>query len=708
MHILYVVHQFFPDHYTGTERLVLNLCKQMQRCGHRVTVLTYGITDTEGFEDRGKFLVKHYRYQGVPVISVKHKVIPDLINFTIIDDEMVSFFDTVLTEEEIDVMHICHMMRVGSVIRSAQKRSIPVVLTLTDFWLMCPRGIAINQGGALCDGSEDGNKCLNECYRGSYWRSLIRTRFVQAKETLTYASSVVSATRFLRNMFANQGFRGDMKIIPFGKDYQHACSNNRLYDQGSEITIGYLSSLNAHKGAHLLLEAYQQVNPPNVRLQIFGDTTSNPEYFEILKKIARDNPKIEFCGRYNYESMPKILEKIDIVAVPSLWWENSPLVLLRSLVHTVPAIVSDLGGLTEVITDGVNGFTFSVGHSDSLADNAKSLSAVIRTISENPSILNELKAHVLPPPRIEDEAFAYENLYYAIVQRPNVPQNLKDLDYMGSIAGSCSCMKRNLVSMDEVKRAKLLSAFGADLVLNIDVRDEMFQFLANHPAISDPVWEYFNSGRSMLETLEQIFLDNGVEIKRIDRFLDFACGYGRFTRFLALKIPAGRISVSDIDRDAVDFCMHEFGVSGFYSAGDPKDLDVAERFDVIWVASLFSHLPLALWEGWLEKLYSMLAADGLLIFSTHGLSCLESSPAGYRVNAIAERSGFYYVRQSESQRLDAESYGTTYVSSEFVQGVVKARNLGKIASTYPKMLWNFQDIYVLRKSNLLSMSDRDE
>lgn len=70
--------------------------------------------------------------------------------------------------------------------------------------------------------------------------------------------------------------------------------------------------------------------------------------------------------------------------------------------------------------------------------------------------------------------------------------------------------------------------------------------------------------------------------------------------------------------------MRAFGVSGFYLAGAPKDLDVAERFNVICVASLFSHLPLTLWEDWLEKLHSMLAAGGLLIFSTHGLSCLES------------------------------------------------------------------------------------
>jgi glycosyltransferase involved in cell wall biosynthesis len=136
MHILLAVHQFFPNHYTGTERLVLNISKQMQRVGHCVTVLTYGITDVGGFADSGQFLIKKYQYQGIPVISIRHKKITDLVSFTIIDNDMVTFLDTLLSEEKYDIIHVCHPMRVGSIIRSAENKNIPVILTLTDFWLM--------------------------------------------------------------------------------------------------------------------------------------------------------------------------------------------------------------------------------------------------------------------------------------------------------------------------------------------------------------------------------------------------------------------------------------------------------------------------------------------------------------------------------------------------------------------------------------------
>lgn len=419
MNILFVVHQFFPNHYTGSERLVLNLCKQFQRCGHRVKVLTYGITDTDFNESYNGILINRYYYENVAVISVRHESIPEMINFQIFDPKMQPFFKEILKEERADIVHVCHPMRLGSIVPTAHELHIPIILTLTDFWLMCPRGIAITQGGALCKGSETGKNCLKDCYVGSYWEEKIETRFKNARVVFSCADAVVSGTWFLKAMFQNKEYRDDIKIIRFGKDQKNISKKNlKVYNEQSKITIGYLSSLNAHKGAHLLLDAYRQVNPPNISLKIFGDTGLNSDYFKVLKKIAGDNPGIKFCGKYDYAEMPEILEQIDITAVPSLWWENSPLVLLRSLAHNVPAIVSDLGGLTEIITDGVNGFTFSVGHTDSLTKNAQGLANILQKISIDPSILNKLKAQIKTPRRIEEEGFDYECLYNVVIRNP--------------------------------------------------------------------------------------------------------------------------------------------------------------------------------------------------------------------------------------------------------------------------------------------------
>jgi glycosyltransferase involved in cell wall biosynthesis/SAM-dependent methyltransferase len=672
MKVLFTVHQFFPNHYTGTERLVLNLCKQMQKMGHRVKVLTYAVTENQGFSEKCGVLVREYQYQGVPVIAVRHKTIPNLLNFSIFDEQLSEIMETILADEPFDLIHCCHLMRIGEIVRSAQKRKIPVILTLTDFWLMCPRGIAITQGGVLCEGSNNGMRCRRDCYEGAFWENLLSERFRQAAFVFEYAAGVVSATHFLKMMFENKGYSHKIHIIHFGKDYRNIRKNVKKYTKDSEIIIGYLSSLSPHKGAHLLLDAFMQVNPKNVRIKIYGDTSADPDYFDILKKISRDHPGIEFCGKYDYEEMSEILDTVDIIAVPSLWWENSPLVLLRSLAHNVPAIVSDLGGLTEIIRDGHNGFTFSVGYSDSLPENSKHLSGIIAKISKNPEVLNDLKEHIQAPPRIEEEAFEYENLFREILFN----RNLNDFE-----------------SSEQNPPKK----YGKNFVSAIHENDAMYRFLKNHPGITDPLKEYFSSGESMVQTLNEIFSDQKINSANISSFLDFAAGYGRFTRFLPFQFPTAKITVSDIDKNAVDFCREKIHVNGFYSTDDPDNLEIQNTFDVIWVASLFSHLSLPSWEAWIKKLYGMLNDNGFIIFSTHGCHCFTLLDEETRQNVLHLDHGFYFLKQSEINTLSTDIYGTAYVTDEFVRTFVKNNKIGLIVGYYPKKLWGFQDIYVIKK-----------
>lgn len=157
MKILFAVHQFFPHHYTGTERVVLNLCRQLQRMGHDVIVLTYAIDSAEGLYPRGAFLVGKYSFQGIPVIAVRHRELPEDLDFIFRDEGMQALLESIIEDERVDIIHVCHPMRVGSIIPAAISRSLPVVVTLTDFWLLCPKFIAVTRGGIPCDGHGEGN-----------------------------------------------------------------------------------------------------------------------------------------------------------------------------------------------------------------------------------------------------------------------------------------------------------------------------------------------------------------------------------------------------------------------------------------------------------------------------------------------------------------------------------------------------------------------
>lgn len=226
----------------------------------------------------------------------------------------------------------------------------------------------------------------------------------------------------------------------------------------------------------------------------------------------------------------------------------------------------------------------------------------------------------------------------------------------------------------------------------IHPEDEMFLFFINMGHSHDTsITLYMNSGQQMLREFLSIINSVSFELSSKTKILEFACGYGRFTRHLLSIIDASQITVADIYTDAVDFQKSNFGVSGFYSYDKPEKILIQEKYDIIFVGSLFSHLPRTLWELILHKLYSSLSQDGILIFSVHGSSCL------YGDKTIPE-SGFLYVENSESKSLSSEIYGTTYVTSDFVNKTVYKLTKRPVTLFCKKGLYNYQDIYVVKNS----------
>jgi 2-polyprenyl-3-methyl-5-hydroxy-6-metoxy-1,4-benzoquinol methylase len=221
--------------------------------------------------------------------------------------------------------------------------------------------------------------------------------------------------------------------------------------------------------------------------------------------------------------------------------------------------------------------------------------------------------------------------------------------------------------------------------------DEMYLFFTTHPAHKDnPLQSYFESGEGMKHCLLSIFENIGTKIEEINEFLEFACGYGRFTRHLVKMTPPSKITVSDVYREAVDFQQNVFGVKGFYSEFNPEDVNVPEKYDVIFVASLFSHLPIKTWSPWIKKLYNSLNENGALIFSTHGKSCMADPDE-------MPENGFLYCHMSESKTHSFDDYATTYVTPEFVHRAIKNETGQPVLLEIPKYLWNYQDVYVVRR-----------
>ena len=698
MRILYVVHQFFPKWYTGTERFVLNIAKQMQRMGHYVEVLTYGFKDDADFSVHGGGMYKRYTFQNIPVTSVRHLKVPEDISFVfnIFDEGLKGILDRIITKENFDIVHIAHPVRLGYTIKVANSADLPVILTLTDFWLMCPRGIAVTQNEELCKTPENGMKCARVCY-GNLWKDKLIQRFNEANEIIKNVDIVTAPTYFLAGVFKNV-FNRDIKVIRHGIEYSDVKRNKRLKHERDDIVFGYIGTILPHKGVHIVVEALKSLKSENIKVKIYGNYFHEKEYFENLKKMADGDSRIEFLGEYKDDEMQYIMNDADCLLVPSIWWENSPLTVLTSLAFKVPVITINIGGAAELVKDGVNGFNFEIG-------NSKSLANVMEKIAENPEVLNKIKDNIIRPPRIEEEAFENEKIYLELIAGKSLrPMSiLKDRQKRWNMpakeineAAVQAVNQNSLIVNTEIQNI-YIAKYGDDFIFDIDKRDEMYTFLVNHPDIKNPIAEYFRSGELMLTNLQEIFEDIGYSFGQINSFLDFACGYGRFTRFLIQKLSHEKITISDIDKNAVDFCKKTLRVNGFYSVDNSERLIHDSKYDVIYVASLFSHLSLRLWGGWLKRLYDMLNEGGILIFSTHGMHCYNLLDDESKKRHEKVEEGFFYLLQSETKRLSVKDYGTTYVTYDYVKKVIRQNNIGIIVAYYPKKLWYFQDIYVIQK-----------
>jgi len=222
--------------------------------------------------------------------------------------------------------------------------------------------------------------------------------------------------------------------------------------------------------------------------------------------------------------------------------------------------------------------------------------------------------------------------------------------------------------------------------------DEMFQVALQTLKQEDLARSgYFRQGAEIHETIVQIANWRFGKLADVSKYLEFACGYGRSTRFLVRELDPSKVWVSDIYTEAVAFQEDNFHVNGFASVTDPDKLVCETNFDLIFVASLFTHLPEARFEAWLKRLYSMLSSRGVLAFSVHD----EVLAAGRTI----PKSGMLFLAESESQSLGKVEYGTNIVTEGYVRSAIaKAAGPNWKYHREPKALCGAHDVYLVSGS----------
>jgi len=409
MRILYVVHQFYPDSSAGTERFLLSLANAVQRSGHYAEVVTYSMKDSSELRPTGTVLLRYYVYKHIPVTAVRHPRLCVDVNTAVEDPAVRSFARQHLANGRYDIVHIVHPMRMSSFATVAHEQGVPYVMTLTDFWTICPKITLQTTCGSLCSGPQSGDACAQFCPELN--SASVKSRLAAIHAIVRRASMVISPSEIASALVQNEFPDIPITVVPHGLCLRVFSAQRKQYEPDRHITFGYCGGLAPHKGVHLLIEAFRSLNTNTAHLHIYGAAAPNERnYAHRLHKLAGGDERIVFCGDYSIEDVGRVFQSIDVLVIPSVWYETYSFTLHEAFASQVPIIASDIGVLGEKIKEGLNGLKFPVG-------DAAALAGKLKLIIETPTLLNSMRAVLkgFSCPLEEEEAYLYERIYRTAV-----------------------------------------------------------------------------------------------------------------------------------------------------------------------------------------------------------------------------------------------------------------------------------------------------
>jgi glycosyltransferase involved in cell wall biosynthesis len=233
-----------------------------------------------------------------------------------------------------------------------------------------------------------------------YWKqvAIMEQRLNILRPLRKQIDLVLAPTQFTREKFLENGFsQSQVQFLPFGVEYDHPLTNV-IHDPSPNRRFLFIGRLQPYKGAHLIIEAFNNLESPNgATLTLYGAAADGYEdYFNQLKAMIDSNERISFGGRIEPSELSGAFSQADYFVLPSTWHENSPLIILDALQSKTPVISSDIGGVTDLVQDDVNGLLFPMGEADALQK-------VMQRAIDQPNLLTKLRAGV-DLPSIEDYA----------------------------------------------------------------------------------------------------------------------------------------------------------------------------------------------------------------------------------------------------------------------------------------------------------------
>jgi glycosyltransferase involved in cell wall biosynthesis len=326
-------------------------------------------------------------------------------------NEWVESLEQVVRSVEPHVVHLHGLDRIGAAVVPVVRQLVPdcrIVLTLHDYQLICPNeGLLLTVGeGARCRGAQP-DRCRRCFPKLAASRHALRRAHLLA--LLESVDAFVAPSGFLRDRFVAWGL--DPSRI-------HVLANavaipGRSPDEPARERrdrFAFFGAIAPHKGVLVLLEVARRLRDGEGRVAIHGGFRVGDVGFQTAfgEALAAARPAAEHFGPYDRTDVGALMRRADWIVVPSLWWENAPLVVEEARAAGRPVICSDIGGMAEKVRDGIDGLHFPAGDAAALAETMSRAS--------DPALWERLAAGAIPA---QHDAFvdAHIALYQQLATR---------------------------------------------------------------------------------------------------------------------------------------------------------------------------------------------------------------------------------------------------------------------------------------------------
>jgi glycosyltransferase involved in cell wall biosynthesis len=417
MRILFVTASYLPESVGGVELHVSGLCRALRAAGHEVSV--FARTGQPGL---AHLTTTRDEVDGVPVTRLAN-TFEDATTLRRIyaHEGIADAFGRHLADVRPDVVHVHHLTCLSTDIPARiGAAGCTSVMTLHDFWMGCPRGQRITAGLDLCPEIrlEKCVPCLRELWphllgrqaapdvpaeeRDAADRAALEDYHAHIHAALGEFDALVTPSAFMKRMYVHDGVDADrIQVVANGLPTARYQDAARPRHAGGPLRIGFIGSVLPSKGVHLLVEAFRKLGDPSgLRLDVHGEVLpfhNDTSYGERLEALRQGYESVvTYHGAYANEDLPGILAGMDVVVVPSIWYEAFALTIREAFLMRVPVVTANHGAMAEAVTDGVDGLLFEAGDSSSLA-------AVLRRLAGDPGLRRRL-ASAAPPVRDESEA----------------------------------------------------------------------------------------------------------------------------------------------------------------------------------------------------------------------------------------------------------------------------------------------------------------